>query len=77
MGHGQQVSFSLNAGDYLLSEGLGNAAGAVGDGDEVWIEEGEPLDGPEDGGNALPGPGGIELEGEGTLRLQNFGNFYV
>lgn len=73
VGHGQQGSFSLDRCDYLLGETLSGAAGTVGDGDEVGIEDGESIDGPEDGGNAFPGLGGIELEGEGTFPPQYIG----
>jgi hypothetical protein len=77
MGHRQYVRLALDSGDYLLGEGLSYAARAVGDGDEVGIEDGEPIDGPKDGGYARPGPGWVELEGEGALPLQDFGNFYL
>ena len=50
MGHRQQVGLFLDSGDYLLGEGLGYTARAVGDGDEVRVEDCEPIDGPKDGG---------------------------
>ena len=49
MGHWQQVGLFLDSGDYLLGEGLGCTARAVGDGDEVRVEDCEPIDGPKDG----------------------------
>ena len=68
MGHWQQVGLFFDGGDYLLGEGLGGAACAVGDGDEVGIEGGESIDCPKDGGDALPG------SGAGRIRRRGWGS---
>ena len=77
VGHRQKIGLSLDGCDYLFGECLGDAASAVGDGDEIGIEGGESAYSPEYGGNALPRPGREELEGEGAFPLQDVGNLYV
>lgn len=71
VGHGWYVSCLVDAQDHLLGKGLAAAAGAVGHGDEVGTEGGEPVDSAPNGGEGVGGLGRVELEGEGALVLED------